>query len=148
MISRRLPVALVASLGVIATGCGGSGDARATAVAQIKRTVATALADLAHGDGRAFCALATRAGQAKLAGTLHGYTCPTLVELVAGHLSPATRAGLAHAEVARLTIDGSKATVRAADITATEGTLKGFLDDGGKPTTLIRQRDGRWKIAS
>jgi hypothetical protein len=144
--SRRVPLALAVSIGVIATGCGGSGDSRAKAAARVERTVRTALADLADSEGRAFCALATRAGRAKLAGTLHGYTCPTLVELVAGHLSPATRTGLQHVEVTRVTIHGRQATVRAADITATAGTLKGFLNDGGKPTTLVRQRDGSWRI--
>jgi nitrous oxide reductase accessory protein NosL len=144
--SRRLALAAVVAAGVVAAGCGGSHDTRAQATAQVKETVRIALADLANADGRAFCALATPAGQAKLAGTLHGYTCATLVELVAGHLSPATRTGLLHVKVRAVTVRGPTATVRAADITATEGTLKGFLNDGGKPTTLVRQHDGTWKI--
>jgi hypothetical protein len=135
---------LAISIALIAAGCGAATGP--PPAARVKQTVRTALADLADSDGRAFCALATPAGRAKLAGTLHGYTCPELVQLVAGHLSPATRTGLQHAEVTRVTIDGSKATVRAADITATAGTLKGFLNDGGVPTALIRERDGSWEI--
>jgi hypothetical protein len=133
-------------LAVLAAGCGASGHSRPTSVQQVKLIVRTALGDLADGDGQAFCALATPAGQAKLAGTLHGYTCPTLVRLVAGHLSPATRTGLLHVRVSTVTVRGATATVRATDITATVGSLKGFLNDGGTPTTLVRQRDGTWKI--
>jgi hypothetical protein len=139
-------LALAVWIAVIAAGCGASAHPRATSAAQVKLTVRTALGDLADGNGQAFCALATPAGQAKLAGTLHGYTCPTLVQLVAGHLSPATRIGLRHVQVRAVTVRGATATVRAADITATAGSLKGFLNDGGTPTTLIRQRDGSWKI--
>jgi hypothetical protein len=149
VIARRLRLAAIVSAGVIAAAsCGGHQSRAATDVAQVKQTVRQALADLARADGRGFCSLATRAGQAKLAGTLHGYTCVKLVELVGRQLSSATRTGLLHVQVRRVTMSGRTATVRAADLIATQGSLKGFLKDGGKPTRLVRQRDGRWKISA
>jgi hypothetical protein len=146
VIPRRLPLAAAMSLSAIAAGCGGPSDVGVAQTAKVKQTVRTALADLARADGRAFCALATPAGQAKLAGTLPGYDCAKLVAYVGDHLSPAAKEGLLHAQVQRVRISGATARVLSADITATVGSLKGVLDDGGKPTTLIRQPDGSWKI--
>lgn len=146
MIARRLPLAAAMSLSAIAAGCGGSSGAGVAETAKVKQTVRAALADLARGDGQAFCALATPAGQAKLARTLPGYSCAQLVAYVGGHLPPAGKEGLLHAQVQRVTISGATARVRSADITATQGSLKGLLNDGGRPTTLIRQSDGSWKI--
>jgi hypothetical protein len=148
VIVRRLRLAAILSAGVIAAACGGHRSRASADVAKVEQTVRHALADLARADGRGFCSLATRAGQAKLAGTLHGYTCVKLVELVGRQLSPATRAGLLHVQVRRVTMSGRTATVRAVDLIPTQGSLKGFLKDGGKPTRLARQRDGRWKISS
>lgn len=105
-----------------------------------------ALADLATANGQGFCALTSPAGQTKLAHTLPGYSCAKLVMLISKHLPPAARTGLQHASVKDVTIHGSVATVRAADITASQGSLKGFLTDNGKPTRLVRQSDGSWKI--
>ncbi len=139
-------LAAAVSVTGIVTGCGGSGSAGTADAGKVKQTVRAALADLANADGRGFCSLATRTGRAKLAGTLHGYNCVQLVNLVGGHLSPATKAGLLHAQVKRVTIKGSTASVKAADITATRGSLKGFLNDGGRATILTRQPDGSWKI--
>jgi hypothetical protein len=145
VIARRLPLAAAVSLTAIAAGCGGSGTGVAQ-TAKVKQTVRAALADLARADGRAFCALATPAGQARLAATLPGSDCAKLVAYVGDHLSPAAKEGLLHARVRRVRISGATARVLSADITATEGSLKGLLDDNGKPTTLIRQSDGSWKI--
>lgn len=146
MILRRLRLAAAVGVGLAAAACGGGTSAAARDAAQVKRTVQQALADLANGDGSGFCALATRAGRAKLAGTLHGYSCAGIVDLVGGHLSASTRTGLLHAKVTRVTVHGRTAMVLAADITSTEGSLTGFLNDGGKPTTLVKQADGSWKI--
>ena len=147
MIGRRLPLAAAVSLSVLAAaGCGGGGGTRGAQTAKVEQTVRTALADLARADGHAFCALTTPAGQATLARTLPGYSCPKLVAYVGDHLSPAAKEGLLHARVRRVRISGATARVLSADIIATEGSLKGVLDDNGKPTTLIRQSDGSWKI--
>jgi hypothetical protein len=145
---RRLCLPAAVSLTVLAAACGSSHDpgANRADVARVKQTVHTALADLARGDGKGFCALTTAAGQSELARTLPGYDCAKLIEYVGAHLSAPARAGLLHSQVQRVTIDGSTAKVNAADITATQGSLTGFLDDGGKPTTLQRQPDGSWKI--
>ena len=105
-----------------------------------------ALADLATANGQGFCSLASPAGRTKLAHTLPGYSCPKLVMLIAKHLPPAARTGLQHATVKDVTIHGAVATVRASDITASQGSLKGFLTDNGKPTRLVRESDGSWKI--
>jgi hypothetical protein len=144
----RLRVAGPVTLALIVAGCGSthSRDGRPGDAAQVRRTVEMALSDLAHADGAAFCALATRAGQAQLARTLPGYSCAKLIKFVGDHLSQPARTGLLHARVGRVTISGSTAEVSAADITASQGSIKGFLNDGGKPTRLIRQPDGSWKI--
>jgi hypothetical protein len=145
---RRLCPPAAVSLAVFASACGSTDhpSVRPADVARVKQTVHAALADLARGDGKGFCTLATRAGQAELARTLPGYGCAKLIDYVAAHLSAPARTGLLHSQVQRVTIDGSTAKVNSADITATQGSLTGFLDDGGKPTTLVRQPDGSWKI--
>jgi hypothetical protein len=146
VIVSRLRLLAAVAVAALAVGCGGSGDASQVDAGKVKQTVRTALADLANANGTAFCSLATSTGQAKLARTLHGYSCAALINLVGGHLSPQTRTGLLHAEVTRVTITGSTASVRASDITAPDGALTGFLNDGGRATTLVRQPDGTWKI--
>jgi hypothetical protein len=146
VITRRLSLTAAVSLSAIAAGCGGGSGAVPAETTTVKQTVLTALADLARGDGPAFCALATPAGRAKLARTLPGYSCAKLVAYIGGNLSPGAKQGLLHARVQRVTISGDNARVRSVDITATQGSLKGVLNDGGKPTTLIRQSDGSWKI--
>jgi hypothetical protein len=147
VIVRRLRLVAAIGLGLTAVGCGSGTSPAVRDAAQVKRTVQQALADLANGNGTAFCALATGPGRAKLARTLHGYSCAGVVDLVGGHLSTDTRTGLLHAKVTHVTVRGRTATVLAADITSTAGSLKGFLNDGGKPTTLVKQADGSWKIS-
>ena len=146
---RAASFTAVVSLCAAVAGCGGgSGAPGAAETATVKQTVRTALADLARADGPAFCALTTPAGRAKLARALPGYSCTRLIAYVGGHLSAAAQDGLLHAQVRRVTISGATARVLATDITAANGSLKGLLDDDGKPTTLVRQPDGRWKINS
>jgi hypothetical protein len=140
-----MTAALLASAALVA-GCGGGGGSTDHDVGQITQTVQTALADLARADGTAFCALATPAGQAKLAGALPGVSCARLVALAGSRLSSATRAGLLHAHVTHVTVRGAAATVAASDIRATTGSLAAFLSGNG-PTTLRRERDGTWKIS-
>jgi hypothetical protein len=140
-------VVAAVGLGLTVVACGGGISPAERDAAQVKRTVQQALGDLANGNGSAFCALATRGGRATLARTLHGYSCAGIVHLVGGHLSTNTRTGLLHAKVTQVTVRGRTATVLAADITSTAGSLKGFLNDGGKPTTLVKQSDGSWKIS-
>jgi hypothetical protein len=146
VIVRRSCLAAGLAAGLIAAGCGGGGSSTSADSVKVKQTVQHALADLANSDGRGFCALATTSGQAQLARTLPGTSCAKLVALVGAHLSKAARAGLLHVQVKQVRIKGSTATVRAADITSSQGSLKGFLNDSGKPTTLLRQADGTWKI--
>lgn len=148
MTARRLAAAAApaVAVGVLAAGCGTGDGASPADVAAVKSTVQRALADLARGDGRGFCSLATRAGQAKVAASATGYDCPRLVHAVAGHLSDEHRLALLHVRVTRVAVRGAKATVSDADITTTQGSLTGYLDDGGRPTTLARQPDGSWKI--
>jgi hypothetical protein len=147
VLPSSLRVAAAVTLALVAAGChsnhhrAGPGDA-----AQVRQTVQMALADLARDDGPAFCALTTRAARAQLARTLPGYSCAKLIEYVGGHLSPTARTGLLHARVGPITIKGSTAEVSAANITLGQGSLTGFLNDGGKPTGLVRQPDGSWKI--
>lgn len=144
MPSRRVLLTAALITGLAAGGCGGGSGSAQTA--QVKQTVRRALADLARVDGRSFCALATGSGRAKLARTLPGYSCPQLIDFVGGHLSPDAKTGLLHAQVRAVHIRGSVATVAASDITAPNGSLKGFLASKSKPTRLVRQADGSWKI--
>ncbi len=129
----------------IAAGCGtatnGAGEA------QVKRTVQLALADLAAGDGRGFCSLATPAERARLARVFARPSCPAAMSAVGATLSPAHRAALRRVEVRRVTVNGATATVNAADIVTPGEPGKGFLSDDGKPTTLVRGPGGTWLIS-
>jgi hypothetical protein len=145
VITRCLPLALAVAAGVAAAGCGTT-NSDGAGTSQVKQTVRTALGDLAVGDGRGFCALATRAERARLATAFAAPSCPAAIHAVGSGLTPAHRAALRHAVVRTVTISGDTATVRAADIATTSGSMSGFLSDDGPPTTLARRSDGRWMI--
>lgn len=142
---RRLPPAIAVAAGIAVAGCGAANTDGATAT-RVKQTVQAALSDLAAGDGHAFCALATPAERARLAAEFASRSCPAAMHGVGADLSPAHRTALRHAQVRTVTIDGGTATVSAAAITTTSGSASGFLSDDGKPTTLVRRRDGSWMI--
>jgi hypothetical protein len=144
-LARTLGPAAVAVVVAVA-GCGGGGGGRADA-AKVKQTVRRALAALADGNGRAFCVLATAGARAELARTTPGASCPQVVRRISNQLSPAVKLGLRNARVGPVTIDGDRASIRAGNITSTQGTLKGFLQASAPPTRLSRQSDGTWKIA-
>ncbi|HZE06310.1 MAG TPA: hypothetical protein VE127_13855 [Solirubrobacteraceae bacterium] len=145
MIVRRLPLAAAVAAGAVAAGCGSThSDAGAT---QVKRTVRTALTDLAAGRGAQFCLLVTPSERAHLARTFARHSCGRAMHALAAGLSPAHRMALRHARVTTVTISGARATVSSDAITTTNGSLKGFLNDHGTPTTLVRQSNGRWLIA-
>ncbi|MGI8712940.1 MAG: hypothetical protein ACR2NR_07120 [Solirubrobacteraceae bacterium] len=139
-------VRLAAALCVAALTVAGCGSAGAASV-QVKQTVRRALAALADGDGAGFCALATPSGQSLLAETQPGATCDSVVDRISRELSPSVKLGLLHAQVAKVTVAGNRATVRAADIGSSRGTVKGFLQASAPPTNLTRQADGSWKIS-
>jgi hypothetical protein len=139
-------VAIAVAAGIAVPGCGTSSSDEA-GVAKVKQTVQAALDDLAAGDGQAFCALATPAERARLAATFARRSCPDAMHSIGSGLSPAHRAALRHAQVRKVTISGGTARVRAADITFTDPSGKGFLSDAGKPTTLVRGHGGRWMIS-
>jgi hypothetical protein len=145
VITRRVPLAVAVAAGIAATGCGtatsGAGEA------QVKRTVQAALADLAAGDGHAFCSLVTPAERARLARVFARPSCPAATSAAGATLSPAHRSALRHAVVTRVTVSGATATVRAADIATPGEGGKGFLSDGGKPTTLVHRPGGGWLIS-
>ncbi|MFZ0089111.1 MAG: hypothetical protein WAL63_06380 [Solirubrobacteraceae bacterium] len=152
-VARQCLVAAV-SLGLLTAGCGGgvgrvklANAERAAQKAKVEQTVRIALADLANGDGPGFCALATSAVRAQLIRAAPGYSCVALVDAVGRHLSAPHKEGLLHVQVRSVAIDGPTATVSDSDLRASEGSLQGFLDDGGKPTRLALQPDGRWKLS-
>ncbi len=136
----RVIAAVIASLVLAACG-GGASDAT-----NVRQTVARALRALATGDGATLCSLATRAGQASLAGAVPGASCAKVVQLVGAHLSPSLKSALSHVRIGKVTIHGTHADVPNTSITSTRGSLKGFLDAGSEPTLLARQADGSWKI--
>jgi hypothetical protein len=131
-----------AVLGVIGCGAGGNADA-----AKVKQTVRQALAALADGNGAVFCSLATLAAQAELTRTTPGATCPQVVDGISRRLSPEVRLGLRHARVGTVTVAGGHASIRAGEITATRGSLVGFLQSSAPPTKFARQSDGSWRIS-
>jgi hypothetical protein len=92
-------------------------------------------------------ALATTGAQAELARTTPGASCADVVRRISNQLSDQVRLGLRHARVGKVTLAGGHASIRAGDITATQGTVKGFLQASAAPTKLTRQSDGSWKIA-
>lgn len=145
VITRRLALAAAVAAGAVAAGCGSASDGASTA--QVKQAVRAALADLGAGRGAAFCALATPAEQTHLARAFARHSCGAAMQGLAAGLSPAHRTALAHARVTKVTVTGARATVSASAITSTDGSLKGFLNDHGTPTTLVRRSNGRWLIA-
>jgi hypothetical protein len=143
--TRRLPLAAAVAAGLCAAGCGGGSSAN-PATGQVKHVVRAALAALAQADGRRFCALTTPAARAQLGDILHGQDCVALIDGLGRHLSQPHRQALLHARVRRVTIHGRVATVASGDITSPGGKLRGWLNDGGTPTRLVRQPSGRWLI--
>ncbi len=139
-------MAVAVAAGIAVGGCGtsGSGDA---GPAQVKHTVQAALSALAAGDGRAFCALATPGEQVRLARALARPSCPVAMHAAGVALTPAHRAALRHVEVTQVTVRGATATVSAADIATPATPGRGFLNDDGKPTRLVRRRNGAWLIS-
>jgi hypothetical protein len=113
----------------------------------VKDTMVREFAAMANRDAATFCSLATPAGLAKLAGELHGLSCPQTVALIAQHLSPSLKAAFRTVIVNKVTISGDSATVQDADITSSEGSLAGFTQPGSAPTMLQEQPDGSWKIS-
>jgi len=131
------------SVGALAVaGCGGSAD-----TSKVKQTVRRALAALATGDGATFCALATPSGQAQLTHALPGHTCAQVVATISVDLSPTVKLGLQNARVGTVTRHGDHASILASQITASKGSLTGFLQESGPPTKLTEQADGSWKIS-
>ncbi|HEX3873096.1 MAG TPA: hypothetical protein VHW26_03045 [Solirubrobacteraceae bacterium] len=133
----------------LVTGCvlAGCGSSETADTAKIKRVVTSELADLAAGKGGAACALATPLGQAQLASGSSAHTCSAAIDEVSAHLSAAIKDGLRTAQVNKVTITGGSATVSDADITSTQGSLRGFLNPASAPTVLTKQPDGSWEIA-
>jgi hypothetical protein len=139
--------ALAGALGTAVLGVAGCGAGANADAAKVRQTVGQALAALADGNGAAFCSLATLAAQAELTRTSPGATCPQVVDGISRRLSSEVRLGLRHARVGTVTIAGGHASIRAAEITATRGSLVGFLRSPAPPTKLTRQPDGSWKIS-
>jgi hypothetical protein len=142
---RATPLAALAGALALAA-CGGGGGHGASDAAKVKQTVQKALAALANHDGAGFCALTTKAAEDELAKTSPGATCTQVVGRISDQLSDDVRVGLRHAQIGKVTFHGDRASIRAGQITATQGTLKGFLQASAPPTNLARQSDGTWKI--
>ena len=145
LITRRLALALAVAAGIAAAGCG-TDSSDAAAAAQITHTVQAALGALGAGNGHAFCALVTRAEQARLATEFARPSCAAAMSAVGSGQTSPHRAALRRAQVRKVTVTGARATVRAADIVLPNGQAKGFLTDNGPPTTLVRH-GGRWLIS-
>lgn len=133
----------VLALSLTLAACGASSSADASHAAQ---TITRAFHALATGDGATICALATPAGQRSLASAVPGATCAKVISLVSAHLTAAQKAALASVHVTNVSVTGREATVKATDIAASHGSLRGFLSAKSPPTRLRKQSDGSWKI--
>ncbi|MFZ0042970.1 MAG: hypothetical protein WAK93_16805 [Solirubrobacteraceae bacterium] len=143
MTVSRAPLLIGLSAAVLAAGCGGgSSDS-----GKVEKTVQTAFADLASGNGQGFCSLTTPAGQKSLAQNLPGASCAKVLNLVSAHLSTQQKNGLRHAKVKSVTVKGNTATVKNSDITTSSGSLSGVLGSSTAKTTLTKQSDGSWKLS-
>lgn len=132
------------AVALAAAGCGGGGTNPQQA--RVERTVQGALADIARGDGAAFCALATPAAQRQLAAVLPGRNCAGFIHLLAEQMTPAHRRSLLHARVTRVTVHGAAASVSSHDITSPDGKLRGYLS-AHSVTHLQRDATGTWRIS-
>lgn len=144
MLTLAWRIASIIALTGFLAACG-SGNTDASRAAQ---TVTAAFHALAAGDGAKVCSLATAAGQRSLAAAVPGSTCAKVVDLVSAHLNPHQKAALETVKVTHVAVMGNHATVRAADITSSRGSFKGFLDPKAAPTKLRRESDGTWKISA
>lgn len=143
---RRASLAAAVLLGVVAAGCGSTASPSPQATA-VERTVSASLADLSRADGRAFCSLMTASGRDKLAHTLHGYTCTSLMSMIALNLSPQQRAALAHVSVSGVTVRGDTALVSVTDLHLND-VVEGVFSPKAGPTELIRVSHNTWRIAA
>ena len=135
-----------AAISAAVVGCGGSSSSSADTAA-VQQTVTKVMHALGSGDGKTVCALTTKDGQASLAKAIPHATCVQVVDLVSAHLTSAQKQGLQTAKVAKVNINGNKATVSDSAITSSKGSLKGFLQTGAAPTQLTKESDGSWKIS-
>ena len=142
----RCLLSVFALSGALLAGCGSSsrlsGDASHAA-----NTLTRAFHALGSGDGGTLCSLATMAGQKALASAVPKSTCPQVVTLVSAHLTTKQKAALGSVKVKNVTVTGNLATVRAKDISSTQGSFKGFMSSKSAPTRLSKQSDGTWKIS-
>jgi hypothetical protein len=72
-------------------------------------------------------------------------SCEGLIALIATRLPPDVKTGLENAQVKKITVNGSSATIQETDITSSKGNLSAFLRSG-TPTRLVKER-GSWKVA-
>jgi hypothetical protein len=137
------------ALALGAAGCGGgSGDEQAA-----KQSLQHFLGAIARGDGNAACALVTPAGQQALARQIaaatrstHTVNCQVILTETAKLLTPQFKQALQTAQVSKVTINGSTATVRSQDVRSPKGSLAGILP-ATAPTKLAKV-GGVWKITN
>jgi hypothetical protein len=140
-----MPV-LVLALALAGCGSSGSGDEVA-----VKATTVKFLGYLAQGNGPSACKLVTPHGQASLAAQVAAATqskqalsCEQIVTNLSQLLPAAVRSGLLSAQVKRVTVQGTTASVQDSDITSTTGNLSAFLKGG--QATRLRKVNGVWQI--
>jgi phage-related minor tail protein len=145
---KRIPVvaALVTATGLIAAGCGGGSGGGSADTANAKQTMTRFLSAVAAGDGPTACSLVTTSGQVKLGATAVG-SCSQSIALLSAKMSPELKKALQSAQVNKVTINGTKATIQNADVTSTQGDLSSFLKPGRPPSVLTKQSNGTWKIS-
>ncbi len=143
---RRATLAAAVLLGVIAAGCGSTASP-SPQVTAVERTVSASLSDLSRADGRAFCSMMTAAGRYRLAHTVHGYSCASLMSTIALNLSSEQRAALAHVAVSGVIVHGGTALVSVNDLHLSDAVEGAFSAKTG-PTELIRVSHNTWRIAA
>jgi hypothetical protein len=135
--------AVVLALSLVALpGCGSSkSDAD-----RAKDTMKSFLAALAKGDGTKACSLADGSGRARLVQASNSrLTCAGVIAAISRRLPANVKTALENADVKRVNVTGSTATIKGTDITSSKGSLGGFLS-GGTPTKLVKE-GGSWKLS-
>jgi len=146
--ARWLAPLLVCSLLVACGGGSTTGDRAA-----IRSVLTSFFNALAHGDGRVACAHASPPGQQRIVATIGPelqnfgiYGCADVVYVTGAQMKPAGRRALETARIARITVNGTKATVALSALSSPNGSVAVELDTQA-PIRLVDSY-GVWLITS
>lgn len=147
---RAAAASIALALTLSVAGCGGGGSSDETAV---KQSLQTFLAAIGRGDGKTACSLVTPSGQQALARQIAAITrssrtvsCDLILTETAKLLTAPVKQALESAQVTKVSISGSTATVRSQDVHSPKGSLSAILP-ASAPTKLAKL-GGVWKVTT